>query len=531
MLSDHQLERLLEIFLQRTQSVTEEYLIRMGEQIKDIGELIPSSVNRLVQLKRMNANLNAVKREIARLAEISEKDLEKVFEKAMETDARFSAQTFGNEYKPSILNNPALVQILKSQLNLTFGELANLSRTKISSEAYKKAIDKGISAVQMGMEDYNKAVRRALSEAAEAGIRVEIGKTGAKETRVGYGGKYTKRLDSAVRQNLLDGIRSLSNDVLWQLGEEYGADGVELSAHATCAEDHLPYQGKQYSMTKFEEIQESLPRPFGMWNCRHSIHPIVLGVSKPAYSDEELEAFRKNSTEKIEIDGSSKTRYQWTQEQRKIETAIRRQKDVAICAKAAGDTKLRMEAQHNITALRERYDLISEKAGLSPSLERMRVSGYKPMGKRELKKAENDGIISSNTVTKRELGDDVRVIGEINPSMIDKKWNNVKTTVVLTDERIVHIQEGHAQDYDAFGKYIPDAIKTPEYILEDAKNENTAMFVKHIENTNINVVVKLKYRDNDSDLDSSVITMYRLGEKTLKRLIKKNPIVYNSNEV
>lgn len=403
MFTEKQLDDLLEIFLERAQSVNEEYLIRMGEQIREIGELIPSSVNRLVQLKRMNANLDAVKREIARLAEISAEDLEKIFEKAMETDARFVAKTFGNEFKPSILQNEALKQMLIAQLNVSIGEMANLSRTRISSEAYRSAIDKGIQAVQSGMEDYNKATRRALSEAAEAGIRVEIGNTGAHELRVGYGGTYTKRLDSAVRQNVLDGIRSLSNDVLEQLGEEFGSDGIEISAHALCAEDHLPYQGRQYSNEQFRIIQEEkLKRPFGMWNCRHSMYPILLGVTTPAYSEEELAAINRNSTEKIEIDGVTKTRYQWTQEQRRIETAVRRQKDVAICARAAGNAPLRRDAQHNIDALYTRYGRIAEKAGISKQMQRMRVDGYKPMTKRELQNlGKSDMIISDKQIGKK----------------------------------------------------------------------------------------------------------------------------------
>lgn len=398
MFTDKQLEEILEVFLKRAQGVNEEYLIRMGEQIREIGELIPSSVNRLVQLKRMHANLDAAKKEIARLAEISAEDLEKVLEKAMETDARFVANTFGNAYKPSVLENAALQQILRAQLEVTLGELKNLSMTTISSEAYRNAVDKGIQAVQSGMEDYNTAIRRALREAAEAGVRMEIRGTDATEARVGYGGKYTRRLDSAVRQNVLDGIRSLSNSVLEQLGEEFGADGVELSAHALCAEDHLPYQGRQYSRKEFDKIQEEdLDRPFGMWNCRHSIHPIILGVSKPAYSEEELSAYRENSKEQIEIDGVKKTRYQWTQEQRKIETAVRRQKDVEICARAAGNAPLRRDAQRNINALTERYGKISEKAGISRQMERMRVEGFKAVSKRELKKA-----AVSDTIKKKE---------------------------------------------------------------------------------------------------------------------------------
>lgn len=389
MFSDRQMEEVLNVFLRRVRRVNEEYLIKMGDQIKEIGELTPSSINRLIQMQRMNANLDAIKTEIARLAEISAADLEKVFNKAMEIDARFVAFRFGNAYKPDILKNPALVQILKAQLRTTLGELANLSRTTISSEAYRNAIDTGISAVQSGVEDYNTAMRRALSDAAEAGIRVEIGSTGSFEQRIGYSGKYTRRLDSAVRMNLLDGIRSLNNNVLWQMGEEFGADGVEISAHATCAEDHLPYQGMQFSMRQFEELQAKLEaegRPFGMWNCRHSIHPILLGVSKPSYSAKELNDYRRHSTEKIEINGKTKTRYQWTQEQRRIEVAIRRQKDVSVCAAAAGNTHLRRDAQRNIEALRARYDAVSEAAAINQRLDSLRVAGYKPLSKREMNK-------------------------------------------------------------------------------------------------------------------------------------------------
>ena len=109
-MTERQLNELLEIFLSRSQSVVEEYLIRMGDQIREIGEMIPSSINRLVQLKRMNANLDAIKKELARLAEISAEDLLRIFEAAQETDARFVAKQFGNEFRKSILENEILKQ-------------------------------------------------------------------------------------------------------------------------------------------------------------------------------------------------------------------------------------------------------------------------------------------------------------------------------------------------------------------------------------------------------------------------------------
>lgn len=110
---------------------------------------------------------------------------------------------------------------------------------------------------------------------------------------------YTRRIDSAARQNVLDGISYIAQETAKSNGEKFGADGYEISAHATCAPDHLPYQGKQYTKAQFDKLQAGLKRPIGQWNCRHLIYPIILGVSAPAYSDEELKEFEINSNEKI----------------------------------------------------------------------------------------------------------------------------------------------------------------------------------------------------------------------------------------
>lgn len=72
-----------------------------------------------------------------------------------------------------------------------------------------------------------------------------------------------------------------------------------------------------------------------------------------------------------------KTRYEWIQEQRRTETAIRRQKDVANLAKASGDDVLRREAQSHINTLQEHYARISAGAGLTQQPERAAVAGFR----------------------------------------------------------------------------------------------------------------------------------------------------------
>ena len=365
-MTDSQIDALLEIFQARMQKVVDEYLKRMGQQVREIGEIIPSDQTRLVQLKKMDANLAYIQREIAYAADASIEDVARIFEAIAQENARFAEAYFG----PGV-STETLMQSVRAQLEVTAGEMANLSRTTVESAVYRDVIDRGIQAAQAGVEDYKSAMRRALREAAAEGLRVVRPGVDEVSPRVRYASGRTMRMDSAVRMNVLDGIRALNQANMDAIGSTFGADGVELSAHPMCAEDHLPYQGKQYSNAAFAELQDSLPRPIGMWNCRHIAYPILLGISPPAHSAQELEEYRRGSTEQIEIDGATHSRYEWTQVQRAIETAVRYKQDEITLAKAAGDDVLVRDARRKIRELDSYYSKISEAAGTPKRRERM----------------------------------------------------------------------------------------------------------------------------------------------------------------
>ena len=353
-MTDSQIDALIEIFQARMQKVADEYLKRMGQQVREIGEIIPSDQTRLVQMKKLDANIAYIQREIAYAADASIDDVARIFEAIAQENARFAEAYFG----PGV-STETLMQSVRAQLEVTAGEMANLSRTTVVSSIYRDVIDRGIQAAQAGVEDYRSAMRRALREASAEGLRVK------------YASGLTRRLDSAVRMNVLDGIHALNQANMDAIGSAFGADGVEISAHPMCAEDHLPYQGRQFTNAEFAELQDSLPRPIGMWNCRHIAYPILLGISLPAHSAQELEEYRSGSTEQIEIDGAAHSRYEWTQVQRAIETAVRYKQDEITLAKAAGDDVLVRDARRKIRELDSYYSKISEAAGTPKRRERM----------------------------------------------------------------------------------------------------------------------------------------------------------------
>lgn len=460
MLSERQLRELLKVFDERYQSIVEEYLQRMGEHLRDIGRLTDTDVHRLKQLKRMNANVEAIKKKIAKAAAASVEDVERVFRHIAESNLDFANTMFAETHSPDVKVSPIktlsspMERILKAQLRITAQTMANLSQTTILSDGYKAAVDVAVQAVQSGLTDYNSAIRRALKEASAEGLRVQ------------YQSGLTRRLDTAVRQNVLDGMRTLNQDTLYQLGKEFGADGVEISAHMLCATDHLPYQGLQFSKKQFERIQNTLERPFGMWNCKHTMYPILLGISPPSHTKEELEMYRNYSQEAVTIDGVTMSRYEWSQQQRRIETAVREQKYIAVGAKAAGDDVARREAQRNINRLQTQYAKISDAAGLTPEKERMAVAGFRKVKTAdELKNPAKYGIITEEERKTEAIRQKIKS-GIVNKTINPEKQNRHIKTSELYDGMRSYIS-GDLQDAQA----LVDKYHGTGDILFDRKGE------------------------------------------------------------
>ncbi len=255
--------------------------------------------------------------------------------------------------------------------------------------------------------------RHALKEFADSGIRV-----------VDYASGWSQRLDSHLRRSILDGVRDIWQANHDRVGEAFGADGVELSAHGGCAPDHLPYQGRQFSKRQFEKLQGELERPIGFWNCRHIAFPIILGVSRPAHTEQELRQLEEMSTRRLDFEGKEYTAYEATQLQRKLETAMRQAKDRALLAKESGDDLGRRIEQTKLNQLKDKYVDVCQKFGLPYKSERMRVSGFRPVksmseiSKEIIEKGYNPrNIMLDNKNVRKQYIESVSKI----PELIDKK--------------------------------------------------------------------------------------------------------------
>jgi hypothetical protein len=275
-----------------------------------------------------------------------------------------------------------LVDSIKKQTDNTFINLSKQNATgfviediygnkifRTLPQIYNDLIDESVYQVATGVEDYQSAMRNTLRQLADSGVKVH-------EEKLGFKGGYNVRIDSAIRQQILTGLRQVNIGVQEQVGEQFGADGVEISAHYPCAEDHVDIQGRQYSNEKFEKLNSELDRPIGTYNCRHFVFSIVMGVNEPSYTKNRLTRYKRYSEEKVSYKGKEYTKYEATQVQRKLETAIRKQKDRQIIGRASGNKEEISQAQAKITQLTTEYNNFSKSVGLDTYKNRLVVSGY-----------------------------------------------------------------------------------------------------------------------------------------------------------
>lgn len=247
-------------------------------------------------------------------------------------------------------------------------------------EGYRRIISS--AATSMSRTEFKGANKNLTIDQAVAKAVRRLSRDGL---RVQYRSGVTRNIQTAVRTNVMDAFRSTVSELREIQGKEFGADGVEVTAHALCAPDHLPYQGMRYPYRPrsdyrytWDEVQNMPARPLVTGaNCGHTVFPVLIGVSAPAYSRDELNELKRLSNEKVSFEGLSgetltMSRYDASQYQRKIETNIREYKKEAYLQQSAknGDPKPARKAARDLT---QKYKDMSEQMGLNPRPDLLRI--------------------------------------------------------------------------------------------------------------------------------------------------------------
>ena len=226
--------------------------------------------------------------------------------------------------------------------------------------AYVEAVSRAVTATNIGTDTFTAVVKKTVNQLQASGVK--------SAAVAEFASGRTQEVYSVVRRDVMAAFSDTVYQYNQELGNEFGADGWEVSAHVLCAQDHLEFQGKQYTKDEMDDIQSSLDRKLVEGpNCNHALRPIVMGISKPAYSREALDEMRRKSEEIIAVPMESgkvrnMSRYDASQYMRSLETRARRYATRSKLEKATGldgkaSDKLAMAARKAAREVAAKADL------------------------------------------------------------------------------------------------------------------------------------------------------------------------------
>lgn len=343
--------------------------IAKGAQITDTAEY------QLYRARSLGLSTDEIAAKIAEINGSSAAEINRLIREAAAQSDEFDRKMLGADKGAAIPleENTQLQKLISAQIAETAGKCENLTNTMgfadhdflgrvyylSMTDMYRREMDAAHMKVVTGATDYMTAIRQACNKLAASGVRT-----------IDYESGRSDRIEVAARRALLTSVAHVTHRISEQNGEELGADGWEMSAHSGSRPSHAVYQGRQYTQEQYERIIKPL---ISEPNCRHDVFPIILGVSEPVYTEEELKNIDQSP---FTYEGRKYTAYEASLQMRKMERAMRKQKDRCIVADAAGDEEAFATASIRLNRQKYIYEDFCKAADSYTEYERTYVTGF-----------------------------------------------------------------------------------------------------------------------------------------------------------
>lgn len=343
--------------------------IAKGAQITDTAEY------QLYRARSLGLSTDEIAAKIAEINGSSASEINRLIREAAAQSDEFDRKMLGVDKGAAVPleENAQLQKLISAQIAETAGKCENLTNTMgfadhdflgrvyylSMTDMYRREMDSAHMKVVTGATDYMTAIRQACNKLAASGVRT-----------IDYESGRSDRIEVAARRAILTSVAHVTHRISEQNGEELGADGWEMSAHSGSRPSHAVYQGRQYTQEQYERIIKPL---ISEPNCRHDVFPIILGVSEPVYTEEELQNIDQPP---FTYEGRTYTAYEASQQMRKMERAMRKQKDRCIVADAAGDEEAFATASIRLNRQKYIYEDFCKAADSYTEYERTYVTGF-----------------------------------------------------------------------------------------------------------------------------------------------------------
>lgn len=394
-------EKLAELY----RGLEDTLLIEICSRLKAADELNEVTVQDIRALRSHGIDLKEIKKAIRETSGISKTKLDKLLGDVVARNQQYYTDMIDLAHitQPETLVDAAEVAAIRTQtldtfhnLTASMGFLVDAGRTMLPpAKAYQWALDSAALQLQSGAINYNQAIKTAVKELADSGLKV-----------VDYESGHRDHVDVAVRRAVMTGVSQICAKYTEQSAEYLDTPYFEVSAHVGARDkpgpspwsSHKDWQGRVYSV-RTGDIYPSIYDVCGLGavdglegaNCRHRRFPWVEGVSERTYTDEQLEHI--DDGHGCTFDGKDYTAYEATQMQRRIERTVRKLKREKAAYKAAGLHEDETAVNIRLRRLNAKYKAFSAEAGLPEQPERMRIYNATPISK-SIKSTGNGNSVS-----------------------------------------------------------------------------------------------------------------------------------------
>ena len=360
-------------------------LMEICSRLKLRDELNEVTVQDIKALRSHGIDLKDIEKAIRKTSGISEKKLNELIDDVVERNQKYYTDVIdlARVTQPDVLVDATTIDAIKRQTQNVFrnitasmGFLVDAGRTMLPpAKAYQWALDNAAMQIQSGAINYNQAIKSAVQQLAQSGLKVADYESGRRD-----------QIDVAARRAVMTGVSQLCSKYTEQSAEYLETPYCEVSAHDGARDvpgrspwsSHKEWQGKVYS-TRSGDIYPNIYEVCGLGavdglegaNCRHRRFPWVEGVSERTYTDEQLEHIDDGLG--CTFEGKTYTAYEATQEQRKVERTIRKLKREKTAYNAAGMTDEGQAVNIKLRRLNAKYKAFSKAAGLPLQRERTKV--------------------------------------------------------------------------------------------------------------------------------------------------------------
>ena len=364
-------------------NLEEKIMADIVRRIKVAGELSGSTTYLMEQLLYMGYSNEDIKRMIQEALEESEEYVDELYDKVLEDEYLGSSPIFqakGVTMLP-FKKNPVMQNLLSFAKSSTNGEMVNMTRTlgfvkntRTGTKAvelskfYKETMDKALMEVATGTFSLDRALNDAVNVMVNSGVRW-----------IDYESGHHNRIAVAARRAVMTGLAHASQEQTKNMAKELDIHTFEVSAHMGARPSHAQWQGKVYTESELVSVC-GLGEVTGLLgaNCYHNYYMFFEGVSKRAYTDEQLEQWKDDTP--TSYDGKEYTNYEARQRMRQMETNMRAQKEKIKLLKEGGASKEVIQSvQARYRKQMSEYERFADAMNLKTQKERITIGDGKTM--------------------------------------------------------------------------------------------------------------------------------------------------------